>query len=143
MPSAAPTSGNPARGPPRTRRAGRTIRPPSGCRRRACARSIRGRTLCRSCHHGVPVHVSVLKVAALAAMLAAPAFAQDVAGHIAAGDAARCRRNAEEALTHFRAALALDSMSYDATWRAAQALVDMGKQLTDNQGARRDSLYGE
>ena len=90
------------------------------------------------------MHLSALKVAALALLVgAAPALAQDVAGHIAAGDAARCRRNAEEALTHFRGALALDSLSYEANWKAAQALTDMGKQLPNSQGARRDSLYAE
>ena len=84
----------------------------------------------------------VTTVAALAlALSAAPAAAQDIAGHLAAGDAARCRRNAEEALTHFNAALALDSNSYDALWRASQAYVDIGKQLPNAQAARRDSLY--
>jgi len=84
-----------------------------------------------------------LRIAAFALVLAGPALAQDVAGHLAAGDAARCRRNAEEALTHFRAALEVDSLNYDANWKASQALVDMGKQLPNNQGARRDSLYAE
>jgi tetratricopeptide (TPR) repeat protein len=86
-----------------------------------------------------------LRFAAVALALAAmPAVAQDIAAHIQEGDAARCRRNAEEALTHFRAALAVDSMNYEALWRASQALVDMGKQLTTNQQrARRDTLYAE
>lgn len=75
--------------------------------------------------------------------LAAPLAAQDVAAHLQQGEAARCRRNAEEALAHFRAALAIDSLSYDANWRAAQALVDIGKQLPNAQHARRDSLYDE
>ena len=82
-----------------------------------------------------------LRAAAIMLAVAAPLPAQDIAGHIAAGDAARCRRNAEESLTHFTAALALDSMHYDALWRAAQAYVDMGKPLPNSQSARRDSLY--
>jgi tetratricopeptide (TPR) repeat protein len=90
------------------------------------------------------VRVSALKVAAVVLLAgAAPALAQDVAGHLEAGDAARCRRNAEEALMHYREALALDSLSYDANWKASQALTDLGKQLPNNQGAHRDSLYAE
>jgi tetratricopeptide (TPR) repeat protein len=84
-----------------------------------------------------------LRAAAIMLSVAAPLPAQDIAGHIAAGDAARCRRNAEESLTHFTAALALDSMHYDALWRAAQAYVDLGKPLPNSQSARRDSLYGD
>lgn len=82
------------------------------------------------------------KVAAVAlAFSAVPVLAQDLAGHLAAGDASRCRRNGDEALAHYRAGLAMDSTSYDALWRTAQAYVDIGKQLTNAQAARRDSLY--
>ena len=85
-----------------------------------------------------------IRLAAVAlAMTAVPVLAQDLQGHLQAGEAARCRRNAEEALTHFRAALALDSMHYDALWQASRILVDMGKQLPNAQRARRDSLYAE
>lgn len=86
----------------------------------------------------------VLTIAAIGlALFAVPLHSQDLAGHIAAGDAARCRRNADEALAHFRAALALDSNDYAALWKTSQALVDIGKVLPDNQKARRDSLYAE
>lgn len=86
----------------------------------------------------------VALLAAVAWLAAVPGLAaQDVASHIQAGDAARCRRNAAEALEHFRAALAIDSLSYEANWRAAQALVDIGKALPNSQRARRDSLYAE
>ncbi len=82
------------------------------------------------------------KIAALAlAVFAAPVLAQDLAGHLAAGDAARCRRNADEALAHYRAGLALDTNNYDALWKTSQAYVDIGKQLPNAQGNRRDSLY--
>jgi len=74
---------------------------------------------------------------------AVPLAAQDVAAHLAAGDAARCERNADGALQHYRAALAIDSLHYAANWKAAQILVDIGKQLTDAQRERRDSLYAE
>jgi tetratricopeptide (TPR) repeat protein len=86
---------------------------------------------------------SIRVAAVLLTAAAAPLLAQDVAGHIAAGEAARCRRNADEALVHFNAALALDSMNYDALWRASQAYVDLGKALTNSMAARRDSLYAE
>jgi hypothetical protein len=69
--------------------------------------------------------------------------AQDIAGHIAAGDAARCQRNAQQALTHYRAALALDSMHYDANWKASRALVDLGLLMPEAQKARRDTVYNE
>lgn len=84
------------------------------------------------------VSVTLLLVAA-----ALPARAQDVAGHIAVGEAARCRRNADEALAHFRAALAIDSMHYDALWHTSQSLVDVGRALPPSQSARRDSLYAQ
>ena len=80
-------------------------------------------------------------VAAVLACLALRLPAQDIAGHIAAGDAARCRQNADEARAHFQAALALDSMHYGALWRASQALVDVGRQQA--QAAKRDSLYAD
>ena len=81
-------------------------------------------------------------VAAVAlAFSAAPVLSQDVAGHLAAGDASRCHRNADEALAHFNAALGIDSMNYDALWKTAQAYTDLGKQLPNAQAARRDSLY--
>jgi tetratricopeptide (TPR) repeat protein len=81
--------------------------------------------------------------AAILVLAAVPGLAQDVQGHLQAGVAARCRREADTALAHFRAALALDSMSYDALWQTSQILVDMGKQLPNAQRARRDSLYAE
>jgi len=86
---------------------------------------------------------AVRLAAAALALTALPALAQDLQGHLQAGDAARCRRNAEEALTHFQAALALDSMHYDALWRASRVFVDLGLQVPNAQRARRDSLYAE
>jgi tetratricopeptide (TPR) repeat protein len=86
---------------------------------------------------------AVRYAAAALAVTALPALAQDLQGHLRAGNEARCRRNAEESLHHFRAALALDSMSYEALWRTAQALVDLALPLPNAQRARRDSLYAE
>lgn len=80
---------------------------------------------------------------ALLAGAAALLPAQDIAGHLAAADAARCRRNPPEALAHLRAALALDSLNYEANWRAARELTDMGKMMPDAQRAARDSVYAD
>ena len=82
-------------------------------------------------------------LAATALLVSAAAGAQDVTTHIAAGDAARCQRNAAQAATHFREALALDSTNYEANWKAARVLVDEGLLLPEAQKARRDSLYTE
>jgi len=77
------------------------------------------------------------------AVCATGAAAQDVAAHLAAGDAARCERNGAQALVHYREALALDTANYAANWKAARVLVDIGLSLPDAQKARRDSLYAE
>jgi tetratricopeptide (TPR) repeat protein len=84
-------------------------------------------------------------LAAVAVLAGAPPLAAQsgVGPLLAAGDSARCRRDAEAALAHYRSALALDSLDYDANWRAAQALVDIGKQLPDAERQRRDALYAE
>jgi len=81
--------------------------------------------------------------AAALVVCATAAAAQDLAGQIAAGDAARCQRNAPAEVNHYRQALSLDSMSYIANWKVSRALVDLGLGLPDNQRARRDSLYAE
>jgi tetratricopeptide (TPR) repeat protein len=80
---------------------------------------------------------------ALLAFSAALLPAQDVAGHLSAAEAARCRRNPQEALAHLRAALALDSLHYEANWRAARELADIGKMMPDAQRAPRDTVYAE
>ncbi len=75
----------------------------------------------------------------VAASGAAPAAAQAVAAHIAAGDAARCGAATAAAVSEYRAALAIDTTSYEANWKGARALVDAGKTATE--AARRDSAY--
>ncbi len=80
---------------------------------------------------------------ALLAFAAALLPAQDVAGHLSAAEAARCRRNPQEALAHLRAALELDSLHYEANWRAARELTDIGKMMPDAQRAQRDMVYAE
>jgi tetratricopeptide (TPR) repeat protein len=82
-------------------------------------------------------------IPALLVLAALPLAAQDVAGHIAAGDAARCQRQTSQALGHFREALRLDSLSYEANWKAARELADSGKLMADRERAHRDTVYAE
>ncbi len=87
-----------------------------------------------------------LTIAALPALLVlatAPAAAQDVKAHLAAGDSARCQRSIAGALGHFREALALDSLNYEANWKASRELADSGKLMPDRLRAARDSVYAE
>ena len=81
----------------------------------------------------------------LLALLAAPrlVLAQSP-DHIALGIARVEARDPQAALEHFKAHLATDPGSYEANWRAALALVDIGKQTPDSiRSARRDSMYAE
>ncbi len=70
------------------------------------------------------------------------ALAQGAGEHIARGDSLSRVLQPEAALAEFRQALAMDSTSYGALWRAADATIDVAKQLTaDASRPRRDSLY--
>jgi tetratricopeptide (TPR) repeat protein len=51
--------------------------------------------------------------------------------HIAAGDSAG-QMLPDVALRHYQAAIAVDSVSYDANWKAAQAIADVAKQIQGN-----------
>ena len=80
----------------------------------------------------------------LAAVSAPPTAAQTAAEHVAAGDSAYAALQPDAALVHYQAALALDSSSYEALWKAARSIADVAKQLQSKDGAeerRRDSLY--
>jgi tetratricopeptide (TPR) repeat protein len=84
-----------------------------------------------------------LPIAAALVLAAGPLAAQTVAEHIAAGDAARCQRNSEAALAHFREALQLDSLNYEANWKAARELTDIGKLMPDSLKKQRDTVYAD
>src|SRR5512135_417582 len=78
----------------------------------------------------------------LLACLAGPVAAQDGADLMARGIAASKALDPRAAATAFEAILAGDSLDAEANWRAALALVDIGKQTPDNVKSRvRDSLY--
>ncbi|TDJ54434.1 MAG: hypothetical protein E2O47_06130 [Gemmatimonadetes bacterium] len=86
---------------------------------------------------------SISLLAGLAAgNLAAQSAALDFDEHMALGLVAANTRNPEGAVDHFAAALALDSADYQANWRMASALIDVGKQTPDDvKSKERDSLY--
>ena len=74
-----------------------------------------------------------------AGTLAAPSTAD----HVARGDSAGIG-HPEAALRHYQAVLAIDSLSYDANWKAARAIADIAKQIqgdSDSLKRRRDNLY--
>jgi tetratricopeptide (TPR) repeat protein len=81
----------------------------------------------------------------LAATTPALLPAQTVDEHVAMGVELFTKRlDPKGALQHYEAALALDSLSYDANWRAAQALVDIGKEVPDEtKDPARDSAYAK
>ena len=75
-----------------------------------------------------------------ASLLAMPAVsAQDVQAHIAAGDSAYAVFDAEGALLHYEAALAIDSMNADALGKASRTAIDVAEPLTD--AARQKQLF--
>ncbi len=84
----------------------------------------------------------LLPAAVLAALMSGPAAAQSVPALVDRGTAAADARDPALALRDFQAALAIDSTSYQANWRASIAAVDIGKQTPDSiPSPSRDSLY--
>src|SRR5213594_4069206 len=86
---------------------------------------------------------SLLICLALPAVLAAQAQ-PTVAEHIALGDSAHAALAPQQALGHYRAALAHDSTNYAALWKAGREAVDIAKQIEgkdDSSKQVRDSLY--
>jgi len=69
--------------------------------------------------------------------------AQNPVNHVALGDSAGLM-HPDVALRHYQTALAIDSLSYEANWKAARAIADVAKQIQGNADSlkrRRDSLY--
>jgi len=76
-------------------------------------------------------------------MILALLVAQNPVHHVALGDSAGLM-HPDVALRHYQAALAIDSLSYEANWKAARAIADVAKQIQGNDDSlkhRRDSLY--
>jgi tetratricopeptide (TPR) repeat protein len=79
----------------------------------------------------------------LSIVLALSLVAQSPTGHIAVGDSVGLM-HPDVQLRHYQAALAADSTSYEANWKAAQAIANVAKQIQGNADSlknRRDSLY--
>jgi tetratricopeptide (TPR) repeat protein len=89
--------------------------------------------------------VRVRSASALAGLwlfVAGPATAQHAPDHISLGVAATEARDLPGALRHFEAALARNSSSYEANWRAAMTLGLLGDPYPmGKKSAVRDSLY--
>jgi tetratricopeptide (TPR) repeat protein len=69
-------------------------------------------------------------------------YGQEPADHVTLGVAADEAHDLRTALQHFQAALEQDSSSYDANWRGALTLLDLGEQIPDSsRNVERDSLY--
>lgn len=85
-----------------------------------------------------------LLVAALALLAALPAGAQTIEDHIHLGVQAVDQRDLHSALMHFEAALAMDSLNYEANWRGSDCLVDIGKETADTvRSPERDAMYAK
>jgi tetratricopeptide (TPR) repeat protein len=85
-----------------------------------------------------------LFIAALALVAAAPAAGQTIEDHIHLGVEAVDQRDLPAALRHFEAALAMDSLNYEANWRGSDCLVDIGKETPDSvKSAERDAMYAK
>lgn len=85
--------------------------------------------------------VRYLAVGAAIVFAASSVSAQSVAEHVAEGDSAHAQLKPEEALTHYRAAIALDSSNYEALWKASRDAVDLAEFLPDKD--KRTALFAE
>src|SRR5258707_11878685 len=88
--------------------------------------------------------LSLMMSLAVPALLAAQA-PLGVADHIALGDRAHAALAPQQALGHYRAALAHDSTNYAALWKAGREPLDIAKQIEgkdDPSKQVRDSFYG-
>ncbi len=92
---------------------------------------------------GPSLRKSILALASLCGAVAPRAIqAQGVADHVAMGVAAMHAHDLRTGLAHYEAGLGLDSASYEANWRAAMALLDLGEQIPDSvKSPERDSLF--
>ncbi len=74
-------------------------------------------------------------------LFAVPASAQSPSEHVAAGDRAAAALKAPEALDDYKAAIAADSNSGEAYWKASRTLVDLGEYEPDKD--KQKELYAE
>lgn len=87
------------------------------------------------------MHVSRLTISVL--LIAAPVRAQDAAALVARGDSAYVVFNADEALTQYESALALDSLNSVALGKASRTAIDLGEAMTDAAAQKEIFRKGE
>ena len=85
--------------------------------------------------------VRYLALSAGVLLAAQAAGAQSVTERIAKGDSAHTAMSPAFALAHYKAALAVDSTSYEALWKTSRDAVDLSEFEPDE--ARRGALYAE
>ncbi|MBD3393543.1 MAG: hypothetical protein GF418_15525 [Chitinivibrionales bacterium] len=88
------------------------------------------------------MNVSFLASLFAAGVLCRAAMA-DYASHMAAGDSARAAFDDATALAHYRAAVEERPGSYEASWKAARALLDIGDRLVDKKKRKEHFLQAE
>lgn len=87
------------------------------------------------------MRVRYLAIGVALVLAANRAGAQSAADQVALGDKAHAELKADDALTHYREAIAVDSNDYDALWKASRDAVDLAE--FDPDKAKRTALYGE
>lgn len=93
-------------------------------------------------HDGIRVLKRMLAILALCLSAASRSAAQSADDHVAMGLAAMQAHDLRTSLAHYEAGLQVDSASFEANWRAAMALLDLGEQIPDSvKSPERDSLY--
>jgi tetratricopeptide (TPR) repeat protein len=105
---------------------------------------MKGAGIVRAFPLSMPLRSLLLLLLLLSAAHAARPLAaqQDAAALAALGHAARDRGDPRVALDHYAAALARDSLHYEANWGAALATLDLGSDFPESgRSARRDSLF--
>jgi tetratricopeptide (TPR) repeat protein len=85
--------------------------------------------------------IRYLAPAVAVTLFAIAAPAQSAREHIAAGDRAAAALKAPEALVDYKAAIAADSQSAEAYWKASRTLVDLGEYEPDK--GKQKELYAE
>jgi len=85
---------------------------------------------------------SACRLGLLSLVFAAPLGAQSVEESIRQAVEAQQARDPATALAYLETALASEPRNYEGNWRAAEALMDIGKQTPDSvKSAERDSIY--
>jgi tetratricopeptide (TPR) repeat protein len=95
-----------------------------------------------SCFEPLQISIIVVRISlavALFVLAAGTARAQSASDQIALGDAEYTQMNAPSALAHYQKALALDSRSFEALWKASRSAVDIGSYASDE--SKQTSLF--